>query len=173
MKHFFLFLLLIILPVSGYSQKINRQYSFHPQEGGNVYFIHPQKGFSSSDKETVKELVYDITYVSNRDSATFIFSYYTSQVLQATTVRLKDQQGNILYESPLEMMFTQPQKSYWQQRAQFRIPYVLLEQIYREPAPYSITLGGKRDIHYNIKNSTWKKQSGIINKIFEVVEYNR
>ncbi|MCD8178301.1 MAG: hypothetical protein LUE98_13115 [Tannerellaceae bacterium] len=174
MKHFLLlFISLCLFAGSAQAQKIHRQYAFYPQEEGNVYFIYPQKGFTSADKDVVKGLVYDITYVSGRDSASFIFSYFTKNVVQAKSIVFKDTTGNILYEAPVTMMFTQPKKNNWHQRAQVMIPYETLTSLYEQPQPYAICLNGGKEILFEISPKSWKKQSGVINKIFEVVKYNR
>ncbi|MCC8155349.1 MAG: hypothetical protein LIP01_14910 [Tannerellaceae bacterium] len=173
MRHFLLYLLFLLISIGGYAQKIHRNYSFYPQESGNVYFIHPQKGYISPDKNAVKGLEYDITYISGKDSATINFTYFTNQVLQARTIRLQKQTGDVLYEAPLVSLFVQPRKNYWQQRMQFLIPYALLSELYKQSEPFLITLSGGREIRYEIKPGSWKKQAELINKVFEVVEYNR
>jgi len=172
MKYYFLLIAFFCISTCCVAQKIHRQYSFYPQENGNVYFIHPQKGFESKDNEAVKGLIYDITYLSGKDSASFTFSYSIKNVLQIESVQITDHTGKQVYTIPANMFYVQPKKSYWQHRASIQIPYSLLEELYRQDTPYSISLIGGRKIQYEIKPSQWKKQSGIISKIFDVVKYN-
>lgn len=172
MKYFLSFIFLLSFSFGISAQKIHRQYSFRPQEEGSLYFIHPQKGFESKDPEAKKNFIYDITYLSDTDSASFTFTYFTKNVLQADSVKLLDAQGHIIYSIPARMFYVQPRKNYWQQRASIAIPYDLLVSLYKEESPYIILLTGQKNIQYTMKASTWKKQSGIVSRIFDVVKYN-
>lgn len=173
MKYYFLFIALFCTTLCCFAQKIHRQYSFYPQENGNVYFIHPQKGFESKDTEAVKSLIYDITYLSGRDSASFTFSYSVKNVLQIDSVQITDHTGKPVYTTPANMFYVQPKRNYWQHRASIQIPYTLLEQLYDQTNPYVLSLIGGRTIQYETKPGSWKKQSGIVSKIFEVIKYNQ
>lgn len=170
---YYLLLLFFSLSISGFAQKMHRHYSFYPQEGGNVYFIHPQKGFKSEDKTAVKDLIYDITYLSEHDSASFTFTYSLRDVMQIHTVEITDPNGQSIYTSEAQMLYVQPRKSAWQHRASIRIPYALLEQLYRHDQPYVLTLIGGRTFRYQIKPGPWKKQAGMMSRIFDVVKYNQ
>ena len=58
------------------AQKLHTHYSFLPQEGGNLYFIMPQKGFQTQDKKAKKKLIYDVAYLYPQDSATVNYTYF-------------------------------------------------------------------------------------------------
>lgn len=172
MKYYSLLTFFILISLSGSAQKIHKQYAFYPQEGGNVYFIHPQKGFESKDTGAKKDLIYDITYISTKDSATFTFTYFVKDVLQINNVEIIDNTGSVVYSTPATMFYVQPKKKYWQHRATIQIPHTLLEELYKEKSPYTLTLIGGKSIRYTMKPKTWEKQSGIVSRIFEVVKYN-
>jgi len=173
MKIYWLFIAFLSVASFCTGQKLHKDYSFYPQEGGNVYFIHPQKGFESRDAEVTKALEYDITYVSDRDSATYTFSYFTKNVLKTDSVKIYSSQGELLYVAPASMYYVQPKKKNWQQRASISIPFPLLTQIYNAPSPYTLSLvGGNKEIRYVLKPKAWEKQSYKVSRIFQIVEFN-
>jgi hypothetical protein len=172
MRKYVLFILLTAIPFIGNTQKIHRQYSFYPQEGGNIYFIHPQKVFESNNAEALKKLAYDITYLAGKDSASFTFTYYTHQVMKIDSVKLLNDNMDVLFEGKAITYFVQPEKKYWQQRASLTLPYELLVKAFREDNSFVISLTGKKSINYQMKPKVWKKQSQMVSKIFDVVEYN-
>lgn len=174
MKIYWLLLVFLSITTVATAQKLHKDYSFQPQEGYNVYFVHPQKGFESKDPEAVKPLEYDITYLSGRDSATYTFSYYTRNVLKIDSVKFIGSQGEELYAAPASMYFVQPKKKNWQQRASITIPHELLVRLYESASPYRLSLiGGNREINYMMKPKTWEKQSYKISRIFQIVEHNK
>ncbi|MDH6358421.1 hypothetical protein [Parabacteroides sp. PF5-9] len=165
---------ILCLAFNGWAQKVNRDYSFYPQENGNVYFIHPQKGYKSDQKEATKGLTYDITYLSGRDSASYTFTYYLQDVLQINAVILLDHNGKEVYKGEPEIYYVQPKRNYWQHRAKVEIPYDLLEQIYQEESPYNLILqGNNKTVRYTLNPKKWAKQSTLISRIFQVVKYNQ
>ncbi|MDR1202236.1 MAG: hypothetical protein LBL58_11520 [Tannerellaceae bacterium] len=167
-----LLILLMAIPFVGNTQKIHRQYTFYPQEGGNVYFIRPQKVFESNNAEALKKLVYDITYLAGRDSVSFTFTYYTHQVLKIDSVRLLTDKKDVLFEGKAITYFIQPKKNYWQQRASLTLPYELLVKTFQEDNSFIISLMGGKSINYQMKPKVWKKQSQMVSNIFNVVKYN-
>ncbi len=172
MKNTLLFILLLYCSSFVTAQKIHRNYSFYPQEEGNVYFIHPLKGFISNDKEATKKLEYDITYLSGNDSAIYTFTYFTENVFKTDSVIIQDASGDRLYSATAIMYYVQPKGKSWQQRASISIPYETLVRLYSNPSPYSLALAGTKDIRYEIKPKTWRKHSRLISRIFEIVKYN-
>ncbi|MCC8088305.1 MAG: hypothetical protein LIO79_03445 [Rikenellaceae bacterium] len=168
-----LLFLLIIGCLSGSSQKINRDYSFLKQQNGNLYFIHPMNGFKSSDKNIKKDMEYDMTYLTATDSVSFIFSVYTYEVAKLDSLRIIDVNGAEIYSTGVEMIYVKPRKKYWIQRAGITVPYELLSDLYKKDEPYSIVLhGGESEIIYKMAQGKWRSQSDMVNKIFDVIEYN-
>lgn len=172
MKKYLLLILLVAAPFVGNTQKINRQYSFYPQEEGNVYFVHPQKVFESNNEETLKKLEYDITYLTGKDSISFTFTYYTHNVLKTDSIKLLNDKKELLYEGKAIVYFIQPKKNYWQQRVSLTLPYDLLVKTFQEENSFIVSLIGGKTIDYQMKPKAWKKQSQMISKIFDVIKYN-
>jgi hypothetical protein len=172
MKKYVLLILLAAVPFVGDAQKLHRQYSFYPQEGGNVYFIHPQKVFESNNAGALKKLVYDITYLAGKDSASFTFTYYTYHVMKIDSVTFLNDKEDVLFEGKAITYFIQPKKNYWQQRVSLTLPYALLVKTFQEENSFIISLTGKESISYQMKPKVWKKQSQMVSNIFDIVKYN-
>lgn len=156
------------------AQKINKDYSFLPQEGGNLYFIMPQKGFRTDDKLAKKDLVYDITYLCSQDSATVNYTYKYSTTFITDSLYVLDDAGQRLYDVKNTMLYTQPKGSRWEHRGTFKVPYPLLQTFYKSASPIQIVLIGKsgRHIVYTMKPSKWSKQAALIRNIFTVIDLN-
>ncbi|MCD7963226.1 MAG: hypothetical protein LUF90_06690 [Rikenellaceae bacterium] len=93
--------------------------------------------------------------------------------MPAESLIILDGNGESVYEIEVDMMFYQPKKSYWWQRANISIPYDILVELYKNQTPYSIVLHGKDEtITYRISRGKWEKQSAVINKVFNVIQYN-
>ncbi len=172
MRNYFLLILLFCCSAYGGAQKLNRNYSFHPQEEGNVYFIHPLKGYESKNKGAVKMLEYDITYLSGKDSATYTFTYFSENAFKIDSVIISDNSGKYTFTGPANMYYLQPKRNIWQQRAAITIPYEILVQLYQSSLPYKISLVGNKNVDYEIKPKTWEKQSKMVTKVFEIIKYN-
>jgi hypothetical protein len=170
---FLLLMLLTAIPLVGNAQNIHRQYSFYPQEEGNLYFIHPQNVFESNDAEALKKLAYDITYLAGKDSASFTFTYYTHHVMKIDSVKLLNDRIDVLFEGKAVTYFVQPKRKYWQQRVSLTLPYELLVKAFQEDRSFILSLTGKKSINYQMKPSVWKKQSQMVSTVFDVVEYNK
>ena len=84
------------------AQKLHTHYSFLPQEGGNLYFIMPQKGFQTQDKKAKKKLIYDVAYLYPQDSATVNYTYFHLNTFVTDSFYVSDESGKALYASPSE-----------------------------------------------------------------------
>ncbi len=165
---------LLICTVTISAQKINKDYTFLPQENGNLYFIMPQKGFRTQDRQAKKGLVYDITYLSLQDSATVNYTYNYQTVCLTDSLYVLDNAGRLLYAVKNEMLYTQPKKNYWVHRGTVNVPYPLLQTFYQSASPIQLVLvspNGQR-IVYMIKPSKWVKHSKMMQRIFNVIDLN-
>lgn len=164
--------LLFSIPIS--SQKLNKDYSFLPQEDGVLYFVFPQKGFSSADNTAKKGLEYDLTYFTANDSILFSYTYTNRDICKTENISFLSEDGQTLYQGKAEMLFVQPKKKAWTHRATVKIPYNLIVSLYATQRPYDICLHtGKKDIHYTMNGRKWKKQSYRTSRIFDTIKYNQ
>ncbi|MCD8264360.1 MAG: hypothetical protein LUD02_09595 [Tannerellaceae bacterium] len=172
MRKYVLFLFLFIT-LTGNAQKLHRQYSFYPQETGNLYFVHPQKAFTSTDRQAVKQLTYDITYLAPGDSATFSFTFHTKNICKSDSVFIYNAGGELVYQTAATYLYLQPHKSYWRQRVFIKLPYTLLTGLYKEENSFTICLEGNCNLRYSMKKKTWQKQSAMMNNIVDLIRYNQ
>lgn len=168
-----LIILSLVVSLSAFSQKLYKDYTFYPQETGKLYFILPQKGFQSDDPTVVKGLEYDLTYFTASDSATLAYTYTTHTIYASDSVSLVSPEGNVLYTEKATMLFVQPHKKQWQQRASTQIPYALLTELYKQKEPFRVRIHSSRQtLDYTLKRSKWEKQSFLLSRIFEIIKYN-
>lgn len=138
---------------------------------GTVYFIHPQKGFK--DMLTGRDLVYDITYLTNRDSATYNFTFYHKIASPVDSVSFTSNNGLMIL--PAGMLFIEPyKKDLWKHRVTVKIPNQYIEGLYENTEPYNIRLySGNNKYEFVMKQKQWKEQSLIVNKIFQLILINK
>ena len=172
MKHIIIFLcFLLIIPVT--AQKINKDYIFYPQENGNLYFIFPQKGFTSENKSDIKGLEYDITYLTTSDSLTISYTYINKEICKPETIAFHSFNNQMLFQGSTEMLFVQPFKQNWKHRGIIKIPLSKATQIYGQELPFNLQIHtNKKVIQYQITYSKWKKQSYLINRVFDIITNN-
>ncbi|WP_373730058.1 hypothetical protein [Bacteroides heparinolyticus] len=172
----FAILSILLMGAVGMSaQKLHTHYSFLPQEGGNLYFIMPQKGFQTQDKEAKKGLVYDVTYLYSQDSATFNYTYYYLKTFATDSFYVSDATGKSLYAAPSALLYTHPKGKYWIHRETVKVPYQVLKSFYQSSSPIRITLiarDGQR-ITYTMPPSKWAKHCALMQNIFTLADLNR
>lgn len=155
------------------AQKLYKDYTFYPQETGTLYFIFPQKGFKSSQPSHPKGLEYDITYFTANDSVTFTYTYLSKNVCPTDSLSFISP-GCSTHTAKAEMLFVEPLKGLWRQRATVKIPCSLIISFYKNEAPYSLVIhshGQRTD--YTLPGSRWKKQQRLISRVFEMIHYNK
>lgn len=172
MKYIFL-LAYLFLFLAASAQKINKDYLFYPQETGNIYFIFPQKGFSSTDETDKKGLVYDITYLTSDDSITFSFTYINQEIRKPERMAFLTADGQILYRGKTHMLFVQPRKKHWEHRVAIKVPYKEAIRFYAQEQPGQLQVyTNKKEILYQITPGNWKKHRLLTNRIFEIITNN-
>lgn len=168
-----LIILSLVVSFSAFSQKLYKDYTFYPQEAGKLYFILSQKGFQSDDPTVVKGLEYDLTYFTASDTATFAYSYTTHTICASDSISLIGSEGDVLYTEKATMLFVQPHKKHWQQRASTKITYTLLTELYKQKEPFRVRIhSSKQTFDYTLKRNKWEKQSFLLSRIFEIIKYN-
>lgn len=172
MKHIIIFICLLFgIPIS--AQKINKDYIFYPQENGNLYFIYPQKGFTSLNKTDRKGLEYDITYLTTGDSITFTYTYINTEICKSEAISFLTSDNQVLFKGEAQMLFIQPHKKNWRHRGTVKIPYAKAVEFYGQIPPARLQFHtNKQDIQYQIADSKWEKQRYLINRIFEIIANN-
>lgn len=172
----FAILSILLMGAVGMSaQKLHTYYSFLPQEGGNLYYIMPQKGFQTQDKEAKKGLVYDVAYLYSQDSATVNYTYFHLKNFVTDSFYVSDNAGKQLHASPSALLYTHPKGKYWIHRGTVKVPYQVLKSFYQSSSPIRITIiaqDGQR-ITYTMPPSKWAKHRVLMQNIFTIADLNR
>lgn len=167
--------ILLMGAVSLSAQKLHTHYSFLPQEGGNLYFIMPQKGFQTQDKKAKKSFVYDIAYLYSQDSATINYTYFHLNTFVTDSFYVSDESGKALYASHSDLLYTHPKGKYWIHRGTVKVPYQVLKSFYQSPSPIRITIiaqDGQR-VTYTMPSSKWAKHCVLMQNIFTIADLNQ
>ena len=172
MKYIIIFICLLFgIPAS--AQKINKDYIFYPQESGSLYFIYPQKGFTSLNETDRKGLEYDITYLTTGDSITFTYTYINKEICKSEAVSFLTPDHQVIFRGEAQMLFVQPHKKYWKHRGIVKVPYAKAVEFYGQTSPTRLQFHtNKQDIEYQIALGKWEKQRYLINRIFEIIANN-
>ena len=172
MKRLVLFTLLLATVFSASAQNLRKKYTSTTGEQGSVYFIYPQDGFTCGELGSNKELVYDITYVTFKDSVTYNFTYRNKQANPVDSVQLRLPSGRtetIVHER----LFVEPVKSHWAHRISLYIPKPCFRELYASEQPYEVLLYTPAGVfNYTIRQNKWNEQRNIVNGVLQVIDYN-
>lgn len=163
---------LMALTCTIYAQDIKGKYILRSVEGGTILFIYPQEGYKS--KEMGSKLVYDLTYSTVSDSVTVNFTYIREVTSPAPLDSITFNAAGTRYTAPASMLFVEPKKgNKWESRASARFTADDFKKICAETTPATLTLYiQEKEYLFEIPEKAWKKNTGIINKVFDVAKYN-
>jgi hypothetical protein len=165
----FLFLL-IALSSTLQAQKISKYYTSTKQDNGILYFVEPKHEFKNKRKNA--EFSYDLTYLSSHDSMVFNFSLIYDKIRSIDSITFF--QNNIRLKSKTTNIYTEAYKNAWEHRYSARFLLNDLAGLYKPKEMTSISLYCKNEvINLEMKKRKWKKQSGILSKIFEMIKANK
>lgn len=155
-----------------WTQDISKYYKTSVQQNGILYYILPQKGFEN-EKANAK-LNYDVTYISEKDSVTFNFSYFDNSVFIVDSILFEN--TLIKYSTSTEKIYIENKKNIWEHRYSSKVLFENLEQLYVNENDVPVLILYSRNsspIVLNIKKNKWKRQAAIIAKIIETIKYNK
>lgn len=172
MKTIYSIILLFVFSSALWGQKIDKKYLQVYGEQGNLYFIKAQK-LNRMKSDIPKDLVYDITYLDSRDSASFTCTVFLPTRSKLTTVCLEDGDNSFQYFP--ELLYAKKKKSYWEYRVRWNIAYFDLKKNYQSENPYSLSFTDEwqKTYPYSLKKNKWEKQRSIVLSILDVIELNR
>jgi hypothetical protein len=167
---FSVFFSLIISPLPVTAQNVSKYYKTSVQGDRILFFILPQSGFR--DKDSGGDFIFDITYLTNNDSATLNFSYYSLKEFSPDS--LVFHYGNQRFSGSAKRLFIETVKSKWHYRYSVRILFKDIASFFSQDTPPAIFLSSKQGaVELNIRKKAWKEQSSILRKIFTLIQYNR
>lgn len=177
MKKYILLTLCIISTGWINAQNIKGKFISRSTDEGTITFIYPQKGYENKDLHS--KLIYDITHSSATDSVTFNFTYLSKDPLPADSIIFYNE--DIKYSVPTTMFYIDLKKeNKWENRASAILTAEIFEKIRIQKTPCYIALYSKEEKNEPIRNyvfkisaNDWKKNTDIINKIFQAIKYYR
>lgn len=166
---FFLWFCSLHVAVSG--QKLSKYYTATALEKGTLYYLFPMEGFREAENRD--PLIFDISYLSSRDSAILNFSYFHSFALPADHLAL--QSGDTLITCfPVRKLFMEVEKkAKWHHRYSTTIHIADLELFFQsEQAPGMIITANGIQRRYLISQSKWNKQRRVVSLILQMIRAN-
>ena len=163
-------LILTILLVPGilFSQKIDNKYTSLKQEKGVFFFIKPIKGFKSIKKNN--KFIYDITFITIKDTAVFNFSYFEKRGLDINRIMFKNENFSLSYKA--SKLFIDTKNAKWHYRYTVNIPFIELSNFFAGNN-LIITLETQQgDVKISMSKRKWKGHSAKMNKIMILIKLN-
>jgi hypothetical protein len=150
------------------AQKISKYYTSSLQSNGTLYFIFEQSGFKSGSDD----FLYDITYLSTAENATFNFSYFDKAEYEFEKIGWVIKADTLVL--PLKKIFIETKKNKWHYRYSAYPVFSMLTNFFNQSEPPAIILFSKKNnISLCIAKSKWKKTSSITKKIFTLINHNK
>lgn len=161
-------LLFLVTPIQG--KNISKYYISSMQENGILYFILPQKGFE--DKKSGSSLIYDITYLTTKDSVTFNFSYLDKSEKAIDSIALIYEDKQI--RSLVQKIFIETKKEKWNYRYSSNFSYTDIVHFFNQKGNGKIRLYTQQEeVNLCIGKKKWGKISEVTNKILKLISYNK
>jgi hypothetical protein len=159
--------LLLFTSLNTFSQNISKYYSSMMQPDGTLYFIFEHEGFNNK----VADLKYDLTYLTSGDSITMNFSVLSKDVIEVDSIQLLNDSTSL--KIPANRIFIQPAKNKWHSRYGTKFLFKDAVTFFSKENPKIILVTKNKSSELSINPGKWKKQSEIIQKIFDLINYNR
>jgi hypothetical protein len=165
------FLIFILsAPFTATGQKLTRYYTAALIDSGTLYFIFPLDDFQ--ERVTKSRLIFDISYLSSRDSATVNFSYFLPSARPADSVTFHSPDKVIMCRAT-KLFIDVENHQKWHHRFTTTIHLNDLARFFQSAIPPEIIITTNEGRHvYRIKKYHWKKQGNIISTVFQMIEAN-
>ncbi len=165
-------LLIAFFPSSftGSAQKLSNYYTAAIMDSGMLYFFFPLDDFQEDVSRS--PLIFDISYLSSRDSATVNFSYFLSSADPAVSLVLRTGEGETVCKAT-KLFIDLENHQKWHHRFSTTVLLSDLAYFFRSVLPPEILIKTK-DSHYTytIKKCRWKKHGSIVSVIIEMIQTN-
>jgi hypothetical protein len=167
---FLLWASVLIPSLAVHGQKLNKYYTSSIIEGGTLYFVFPFGDFQEATTKT--PLIFDISYISSRDSATLNFSYFHSSALPASSLILKS--ADIVVTCPARKLFIDLENHQkWHHRYSTTVRMSDLSRFFQSAIPPEIIVTtDDGPLLYRIGKGRWNKQGRIVSSIVQMIQAN-
>ena len=134
---------------SGSAQKLSNYYTAAIMDSGMLYFVFPLDDFQ--EDVTRSRLIFDISYLSSRDSATLNFSYFLSSADPAVGIVLRTEDGETACKAT-KLFIDLEDHQKWHHRFSTTILLSDLAHFFRSVVPPDILIETNESHHrYTIK----------------------
>lgn len=168
-----LYLLLLLFSSNDISaQNISKKYVMKATEHGTLFFVLPSQIPLNESNNCSKDLTFDLTYLTKKDSITINSTFITQTQERIDSIRLHYDQGK-QYHASFTIFYVQQKSNKWHYRINMPIPYSILRQAYISEMPFTIEIISKKYIStFSYKKKEWDKARNTMNQIFTVIEAN-
>lgn len=166
-----LFLSFYSLHITASGQKLGKYYTATMLENGTLYYLFPMEDFREAENKS--PLVFDISYLSSRDSAILNFSYFHSFALPADHLALHFG-DTVITSYPVRKLFVEVEKkNRWHHRYSSTIHMADLDLFFQSGQTPEIIITAKdMQLRYLINKSKWNRRSRIFSLIIQVIRAN-
>lgn len=143
---------------------------------GNLVYVFEQKMDSNSKENSVKNIKYDYTYLSDPDSVTFLSTIVLKSPATSDSIIFSNQ--NIRYSSPADIIFVEPKGKFFTYRLCARLPFEIWKELYKSIDPFSVVYEFKQgemkdDYSFGYEGKQWHDNRQKMNEIINIIELNK
>ncbi len=169
MVRIFFTLLLITIAINSNAQPIEKRYSSYLSEQGTINFLRPKKLDNTAN---VDKFVFDMTYISRKDSVTINCSLTIKSggIAKELSINSGDK---IIPGNAIHTLFRDVVKRGYTIRVTSRFSKKEIEECFKNSAPmvFNVTLTDGVICKATYKPSQWKKESLQVTRILETTTY--
>ncbi len=167
-----LFIILICLSSAG----VGKMFIQRNSSRGNLVYIFEQKMGSNSKVNSIKNIKYDYTYLSDPDSVTFLSTIVLKNPATSDSIIFSNK--NLTYSSPTDIIFVEPKGKNFTYRLRARLPFRTWKEFYKSIDPFSVTYVFKHgemkyDYSFGYEGKQWLDNRHKMNEIINIIELNK
>ncbi|MBQ8656867.1 MAG: hypothetical protein IJ527_07465 [Prevotella sp.] len=147
-----------------------KRFSSVMTENGVLYFIEPMKMHTYDGCASKKDMLFDITYLTNDDdSVSFTTTVITENITKLDSVCIH--MGEKTIKTNTEFIYCDPDGSRYVNRIRFYIKWTEWKELYEYPQPYIVDFGN--NLYFAFKPKKWEKERKEIMQIINIIELNK
>ncbi|MFP4471361.1 MAG: hypothetical protein ACLFPE_11780 [Bacteroidales bacterium] len=156
----------VVLSLSAGAQKLDKYYSRHTQEGGDLFFFYPNEDFECSENHS--ELAFDISYRHGNDSAILNYTYHWKAANPADSINIEINGYRI--KAAAKKLFMDFEKKMWVHRYSSKIGFDDLERFIIAESPPEIRISTEQDeLVFAAPGRKWDKYAEAGEKIIYII----
>jgi hypothetical protein len=161
-----LLLLITIITLPGFSQKLSRYYTSRPQETGTLFFIYPFDSFRNSGDGSA--LSFDITYLNGSDSAVLNFTCFSKETKSIDSLVLYSDDKTV--SATANKLFIERSGKMWVYRHSTTFVHEdVFDFITRSSNPSISVKSNGKDHFYRVRQKKWARYSMNISRVLYII----